>query len=72
MCLAIPAKILDFKESTAKIDIMGVESNVNIQLIESPNIGDYVLIHAGCAIQKIDAQYFNELQQIFKSILKEY
>lgn len=69
MCLAVPAQIMDINNYSATIDIMGLESTVNIQLIEEPKVGDYVLVHAGCAIQKIDKYYFEELQEIFQSIL---
>ena len=69
MCLAVPAQIIDVDNYSAIIDIMGVESEVNVQLIEDLKVGDYVLVHAGCAIQKIDKDYFEELQKIFQSIL---
>ena len=69
MCLAIPAQIRDIDNYSATIDIMGLESKINIQLIENLKTGDYVLVHAGCAIQKIDKYYFEELQKIFQSIL---
>jgi hydrogenase expression/formation protein HypC len=71
MCLAIPARIVEIKEYCAKVDIMGVESEVNIQLIEDAKAGEYVLVHAGCAIQKIDTDYFEYLQEIFQSMLEE-
>jgi len=69
MCLAVPAQIKDIDNYSATIDIMGLESKINVQLIEEPKVGDYVLVHAGCAIQKIDKYYFEELQKIFQSIL---
>ncbi|MBC2457361.1 HypC/HybG/HupF family hydrogenase formation chaperone [Clostridium beijerinckii] len=69
MCLAIPAQVRDIDNYSAIIDIMGLESRINIQLIEELKVGDYVLVHAGCAIQKIDKDYFEELQRIFQSIL---
>jgi hydrogenase assembly chaperone HypC/HupF len=69
MCLAVPGLIIALDDYSALIDIMGLESKVNVQLIENLKVGDYVLIHAGCAIQKIDKDYFEELQKIFKSIL---
>lgn len=69
MCLAVPAQIRDIDNYRATIDIMGLESKINVQLIEEPKVGDYVLVHAGCAIQKIDKYYFEELQKIFQSIL---
>lgn len=69
MCLAIPAQIKEINNYNATIDIMGLESKINIQLIEELKEGDYVLVHAGCAIQKIDRYYFQELQDIFQAIL---
>ncbi|WP_271812383.1 HypC/HybG/HupF family hydrogenase formation chaperone [Clostridium beijerinckii] len=69
MCLAIPAQVRDIDNYSAIIDIMGLESRINIQLIKELKVGDYVLVHAGCAIQKIDKNYFEELQSIFQSIL---
>lgn len=69
MCLAIPAQVRNIDNYSAIMDIMGLESTINIQLIEELKVGDYVLVHAGCAIQKIDKDYFEELQRIFQSIL---
>ena len=69
MCLAIPGQILNVDNYNAIIDIMGLESKINVQLIEDIKVGDYVLVHAGCAIQKIDKNYFEELQKIFQAIL---
>jgi hydrogenase expression/formation protein HypC len=66
MCLAIPAKIINIDGDYAAVDIMGLESSVNIQLIEKVKVGDYILVHAGCGIQKIDTNYFNYLQEILK------
>ena len=70
MCLAVPAQIIGVEDYNARIDIMGIESEVNIDLIQDPKVGDYILVHAGCAIEKIDTDYFEELQKIFKSILE--
>lgn len=69
MCIAIPGQILNVENCNAIIDIMGLESKINVQLIENIKVGDYVLVHAGCAIQKIDKNYFEELQKIFQAIL---
>ena len=70
MCIAVPAQIIGVEDYNARIDIMGIESKVNIDLIEDPKAGDYILVHAGCAIEKIDTDYFEELQKIFQSILE--
>lgn len=70
MCLAVPAQIIGIDHYSAIIDIMGIESKVNAQLIEDPKVGEYILVHAGCAIQKIDIAYFYELQKILQEMLE--
>jgi hydrogenase expression/formation protein HypC len=70
MCLAIPAQIIALEKYSAKVDIMGVEGEVNIQLIEEPKVGDYILVHAGCAIQGIDSEYFDYLQKVFQEVIE--
>jgi hydrogenase expression/formation protein HypC len=37
-------------------------------LIENPKAGEYVLVHIGCAIEKIDEKYFNDLNEVFKGM----
>ena len=71
MCIALAAKILSLEEFNAKVDIMGVETEVNVALIEKPNVGDYILVHGGCGITKIDVKYYKELNNIFSLMLKE-
>jgi len=71
MCLAVPGEIKEVFDNEAKVWIMGVETIVNIQLIENPEVGEYVLIHAGCAIEKIDKDYFDDLLSMFKNIINE-
>ena len=71
VCLAIPGEIIDIIKHQAKINIMGAEIIVNIQLIENPKVGEYVIVHAGCAIEKINKDYFNDLNNIFESIINE-
>ncbi len=71
MCLAIPAQIISLEKYSAKVDIMGVEGQVNIQLIENPKVGNHVLVHAGCAIQSIDTDYFEYLQEVFQGVVED-
>lgn len=66
MCIAVPGQIIDISNKEATVNIMDVETIVNIQLISEPKVGDYVLVHAGCAIEKLDKVYFNDLSNIFK------
>ncbi len=69
MCIAVPGQIVAISNREATVNIMDVKTIVNIQLIDDPRIGDYVLVHAGCAIEKVDQAYFNDLSNIFKDIL---
>ena len=55
MCLAIPAKIISLSEgSVAKVEMGAVTKEVQVNLIEEPQIGDYVIIHAGFALSRLD------------------
>lgn len=71
MCLAIPGKIKSLERTWAEVDVMGVLSTVNIQLIDNPEIGDYILIHAGCAIQKICDENLSYLENVLAEIMTE-
>ena len=68
MCIAVPTKIEEILEDDAIVNYNGVKVKVNIMFIENPKIGDYVLVHAGCAIQKIDEDYAIETLDIFKEL----
>ena len=68
MCIAVPAKIEEILEDDAIVNYNGVKVKVNIMFIENPKIGDYVLVHAGCAIQKINEEYAKETLDIFKEL----
>ncbi|MFC1798717.1 HypC/HybG/HupF family hydrogenase formation chaperone [Thermodesulfobacteriota bacterium] len=54
MCLAIPSKVIRVDKDIATIDVSGVRREASIVLIDDVHIGDYVIVHAGYAIQKID------------------
>lgn len=54
MCLAIPSKIIAIKDQMGVIDVAGVRRETSLLLIEDPRVGDWVIVHAGFAIQKID------------------
>ncbi len=69
MCLAIPAEVMSIDGAYAIVGIMGVETKVYIMLIEEPRIGDHVLVHAGCAIEKINKEYYSFLDEEYKRIL---
>ena len=54
MCLAFPAKILEVKDSLATVERSGVKREASLMLLPEAKVGDYVLIHAGFAMQFID------------------
>ena len=71
MCLAIPGKIISIVESgaelkTAKVSFAGIVKEVCIQWIEEPKIGDYVLVHAGFALNKVDEKAAEETLRILQ------
>lgn len=56
MCLAIPAKITALlPDGMAKVGLDGVSKVISVALIEDPAVGDYVVLHVGYALTKIDA-----------------
>ena len=57
MCLAVPMKIVEIiDERTAMAEVDEVQSKADISLLESPKVGDYVIVHAGFAIEKLDEE----------------
>jgi len=54
MCLAIPSRITEINDNMAVVDVAGVRRETSLLLIEEPRVGDWVIVHAGFAIQKID------------------
>ena len=54
MCLAIPSKIVSIDNEMAVIDVDGTQREASLLLLEDAKVGDYVIVHAGFAIHKID------------------
>jgi hydrogenase expression/formation protein HypC len=73
MCLAVPGKITSFDESNpdlkmAKVNFNGVTKDVCVQWLPDVKIGDYVLVHVGFALNKIDEQDALETLQMLKDM----
>lgn len=71
MCLAIPGKIVeivDVENHIAKVDVSGVKRNVNIGMLDDTHVGDYVLIHVGFAMSKIDEKEAEETLRLLREI----
>ena len=56
MCLAIPSKITHIENEMATIDVDGVKRSASLMLLEDSAVGDYVIVHAGFAINKINEE----------------
>ncbi len=56
MCLAVPMKVVEIEGAFGKVDAEGVRRKVSFQLLPDVKIGDYVLVHAGFAIEKINEE----------------
>jgi len=70
MCLAIPAEVKEINGDTARVDFGGgVLRDVNISLVDV-QVGEYVLIHVGYAIQVIDRKAAQENLQLWREILQ--
>ena len=54
MCLAVPGKVLSIDGNMGIIEVGNLKRNVFLHLVAEVSVDDYVLVHAGCAIQKID------------------
>jgi len=70
MCLAIPAKVIEVQGDVAKVDFgQGIIRDVNVTLVEA-HVGEYVLVHAGYAIQVINQEEAEETLRLWEEILK--
>jgi len=54
MCLAIPAKLIRINEQMGTVDMEGTQRDVSLLLLQDAKIGDYLIIHAGFAIHRVD------------------
>ena len=71
MCLGIPSKIISIEDSRAKIDVYGAQRDISLMLLEDQvNVGDYVIVHAGFAIQKLQEDIAKETLGYFDEYLQ--
>lgn len=71
MCVAVPGKIIEINGDFAKINIMNNITEVNIKLVDV-KLGDYVLVHAGCALEVMKKEAAEELLEIFEALGEEF
>ena len=68
MCLAVPAKIIDKKDLLATVEVNSVTREVSLMLLPEAAVEDWVLIHAGFAIQAIDEEEARKTLELLKEI----
>lgn len=71
MCLAIPMRIVEIAGVTAVAEVDGVSRKVRLDLLPEVVLGDYVLIHAGLAIARVDAAQAEETLSLLRSLADE-
>ncbi len=78
MCLSVPAKIIEINGEMARVSVGETIVNASLQMLDDVEIGDYVLLHTGFALQKISAAdaaetlaLFEELEEINKEMDRE-
>ncbi len=71
MCLAIPMQIVSIDGETAICEIDGVKREASLMMVEDVQVGDFVLIHAGFAMEKLDQTDAEATLALFRQILAE-
>ncbi|MFO8079864.1 MAG: HypC/HybG/HupF family hydrogenase formation chaperone [Armatimonadota bacterium] len=68
MCVAIPSKVVEIEENVATVELGGNRSTASTDLIDDLQVGDYVLVHAGFAITKVDEEYALETLAMLREV----
>jgi hydrogenase expression/formation protein HypC len=71
MCLAIPGRVVEIVDEAsrvAKVEVGGVRRNVNVALLDAVGVGDYVLIHVGFAMSKVDVHEALETLRLLEEL----
>jgi hydrogenase expression/formation protein HypC len=68
MCLSVPGRVLKIKKNMAQVEVGGLLRDISLDLCPEVSIGEYVLIHAGFAIQKVDEDEAKETLDLLKKM----
>ncbi|UCC94695.1 MAG: HypC/HybG/HupF family hydrogenase formation chaperone [Candidatus Omnitrophota bacterium] len=69
MCLAYPMQVMQLKGKHAVVDAQGIRREVNIEFLKGLKVGDYVMIHAGFAIERYDAKKARQTLEYVKEYM---
>lgn len=68
MCLAVPMKVISLKEGTGIAEMSGVRKEISFMMLPEAKIGDYVIVHAGFAIQKLNEEEAQKTLDLFREM----
>lgn len=71
MCLAVPARVVEINGPAAKVEVGGVARDISTMLVPDLKIDDYVLVHTGFAIEKIDQEEAEKTLALFEEMMQE-
>ena len=71
MCLAVPMRLTEIKDNLGIVELANSKLEVNLQLLENVQVGDYIIVHAGFAIQKLDQEDAEETLSILREIAEK-
>ena len=66
MCLAVPMKVIEIRDDMGDVEVGGVRREVGLMLLDDVRVGDWVIIHAGFAISKLDENQAEETLDLLK------
>ena len=68
MCLAVPMKVISLKDGTGIAEMSGVKKEISFMMLPEAEIGDYVIVHAGFAIQKLNEEEAQKTLALFREM----
>lgn len=69
MCLAIPVRVVELRgESTAIVDLDGIRKEISLALVDGVKLGDYVILHVGYALSKLDPEEAERTLALFAAL----
>jgi len=71
MCLAVPLKVVDVKDNLATVSFGNTTREVYLDLIDTVAVGDFIIVHAGFAIEKLDEEEAAKTLALFKEVIDE-
>ncbi|MBW7957910.1 MAG: HypC/HybG/HupF family hydrogenase formation chaperone [Deltaproteobacteria bacterium] len=71
MCLGIPGRIIDINGFVARVDVAGATKEADLRLMQEARPGDFVIIHAGFAIEKVDEAKARETLDLIRAVSKK-